>query len=122
MYHDCAYNGLLLMEWKMLLMTFIIRDIFQRDVRFRLVVHIIQDKLKTDYQSCAFSQTPDKLMDTFRVCNSLLDELYTEKDPKKKIVLDEFDEMQEYYNNILLPLWKKLRIELEKYAVINLPT
>ena len=49
-------------------------------------------------------------------------ELYTEKDPKKKIVLDEFDEMREYYNNILLPLWKKLRIELEKYAVINLPT
>lgn len=93
-----------------------------RDVRFRLVVHIIQDKLKTDYQSCAFSQTSDKLMDTFRVCNSLLDELYTEKDPKKKIVLDEFDEMREYYNNILLPLWKKLRIELEKYAVINLPT
>ena len=36
--------------------------------------------------------------------------------------LDEFDEMREYYNNILLPLWKKLRIELEKYAVINLPT
>ena len=93
-----------------------------RDVRFRLVVHIIQDKLKTDYQSCAFSQTSDKLMDTFRVCNSLLDELYTEKDPKKKIVLDEFDEMREYYNNTLLPLWKKLRIELEKYAVINLPT
>ena len=79
-------------------MTFIIRDIFQGMYAF------------------------GSLYISFRVCNSLLDELYTEKDPKKKIVLDEFDEMREYYNNTLLPLWKKLRIELEKYAVINLPT
>lgn len=92
-----------------------------RDIRFQLVVNILMDKLKSDYKMCAFSQTQEQLMKTFEICNSLLGELYVNKDPEKKILFCEKDNIREYYNKTLIPLWKDIRKELKLYAVIHLP-
>ena len=92
-----------------------------RDVRFRLVVHIFLDKLRKDYKVCSFSQNEEQLTETFKMCNTLLGELYASKDPERKILFREPDDVRRYYNEILLPLWKNIRNELNQYAVIHLP-
>lgn len=92
-----------------------------RDVRFRLVINIFLDKIKKDYKMCGFSQTDEQLMETFEVCNELLGELYADKDPKRKILFRESDDIRKYYNKTLLPIWKDIRNDLKLYAVIYLP-
>ncbi len=92
-----------------------------RDVRFRLVTYIFMDKLRKDYEMCRFSQTEEQLTQTFKTCNTLLGELYTGKDPERKILFRESDDVHKYYNEILLPIWKNIKNELNPYAVIHLP-
>lgn len=92
-----------------------------RDVRFRLVVYIFIDKLRKDYKMCKFSQTEEQLVETFEICNALLDELYADKEPRRKILFRVSDDVYRYYNEILIPLWKDIRNELIPYAVIHLP-
>lgn len=92
-----------------------------RDVRFRLVVYIFMDKLSKDYEMCRFSQNEKQLTETFKICNTLLGELYADKDPERKILFQESDDVRRYYNEVLVPLWKNIRNELNPYAVIHLP-
>lgn len=92
-----------------------------RDVRFRLVVYIFMDKLSKDYKMCRFSQNEKQLTETFKICNTLLGELYAGKDPERKILFQESDDVRRYYNEVLVPLWKNIRNELNPYAVIHLP-
>lgn len=92
-----------------------------RDVRFRLAVYIFMDKLREDYKMCGFSQTEEQLMQTFKICNALLGELYAGKDPERKILFRESDDIKKYYNEILIPVWKSIRNELNPYAAIHLP-
>ena len=92
-----------------------------RDVRFRLIVYILIDKLKEDYKMCGFSQTSERLIKTFGISNALLGELYEDKDPERKILFRESDNIRRYYDETLIPLWKNIRNELEPYAVIRLP-
>lgn len=91
-----------------------------RDVRFRLIVYIFMDKLREDYKMCGFSQTREQLIKTFGICNDLLGELYMDKDPERKILFRESDDVRRYYNETLIPLWKNIRDELKPYAVIRL--
>ena len=70
---------------------------------------------------CKFSQTEEQLVETFEICNALLDELYADKEPRRKILFRVSDDVYRYYNEILIPLWKDIRNELIPYAVIHLP-
>ena len=92
-----------------------------RDIRFMLVIRILMDKLNGDYKICGFSQTPEELAKTLKISNDLLGELYANKEKDRKILFHEQNYIKEYYNRTLLPLWKEIRNELEKYAVISLP-
>lgn len=92
-----------------------------RDERFWLVFYILMDKFYKEYTICRFSQTKAQLIETFETCNSLLGELYSNKEPGRKILFYESDDAWDYYKDTLLPLWKDIRNELEPYAVIHLP-
>lgn len=92
-----------------------------RDERFWLIIYIFMEKLRTDYKVCRCSQTDEQIMETFIICNDLLGELYADKNPGRKILFCESDEVFRYYSEILIPLWKNIRNELAPYAVIHLP-
>lgn len=92
-----------------------------RDMRFMLVIRILMDKIKGVYKICGFSQTSEELVKTLNISNDLLGELYANKEIDRKILFHEQNSIKEYYNRTLLPLWKEIRNELEKYAVILLP-
>ena len=92
-----------------------------RDERFWLIIYIFMEKLRTDYKVCRCSQTDEQIMETFIICNDLLGELYADKNPRRKILFCESDEVFRYYSEILIPLWKNIRNELAPYAVIHLP-
>lgn len=92
-----------------------------RDVRFQLVFYIYMDQIKGDYNICRFSQSREEIIETFVICNNLLGELYLEKDTDRKIVFCTSDDIKKYYDETLIPVWKKMRNELLPYAVIHLP-
>ena len=92
-----------------------------RDVRFMLIISILMDKLKGDYKICEFSQTSIELVKTLHISNELLSELYANKELDRKIMFNERNNIGDHYNTTLLSIWKDIRNELEKYAVISLP-
>lgn len=91
-----------------------------RDERFWLIIYIFLSKLKNDYKMCRCSQTDEQIIETFIICNNLLGELYMDKDSEKKILFCESDKVFKYYREILIPLWRDIRNELNPYAVIHL--
>lgn len=91
-----------------------------RDERFWLIIYIFLSKLKNDYKMCRCSQTDEQIIETFIICNNLLGELYMDKDSEKKILFCESDKVFKYYCEILIPLWRDIRNELNPYAVIHL--
>lgn len=91
-----------------------------RDVRFRLILDIMLEKLDKDYRCCRIGQSNYSLLNDFYMANSLLDELYETSDKQNSINL-RTDEYRAYYKNVLLPEWKNIRNELDAYAVIHLP-
>lgn len=91
-----------------------------RDVRFRLVLDILFEKLDNDYHSCRMGQSNSSLLNDFYIANSLLNELYQSSEKQHSIDINT-GEYRTYYKNLLLPEWQNIRDNLAKYAVIHLP-
>lgn len=91
-----------------------------RDYRYNLVLTLFLSKLTTTYHELKFNLSNEDLLSIAMECNNILKNLYSNYCPNKELLFLEDNYINDYYYNVILKKWAKIREPLQKVAYMRL--